>query len=114
VWLLVMVLLDLEPFLQSVGVCSIVACVRLWKLVLSGTAVVLVTGRRSHGLAYLRERSEIVLRRMCGWKWKLMVWYVLAQDDDERTLEEEELIAEEEGDKNANEVSDVMCHDSDA
>jgi hypothetical protein len=43
-----------------------------------------------------------------------MVWYVLAQDDDERTLEEEELIAEEEGDKNANEVSDVMCHDSDA
>lgn len=40
-----------------------------------------------------------------------MVGYVLAQDDDERTLEEEERIAEEEGDENANEVSDDVCRD---
>jgi hypothetical protein len=97
----------------SVSVVSWLVCV-CGSSFRPGPRVVLVTGRRSHGLTYLRERSEIVLRRMCGWKWKLMVWYVLAQDDDERTLEEEELIAEEEGDKNANEVSDVMCHDSDA
>lgn len=38
-----------------------------------------------------------------------MVGYVLAQDDDERTLEEEDRIAEEEGDENANEVSDAVC-----
>lgn len=98
----------------SAGVCTFVAFVRLWKLVTSGTCRGVGDRPSLSRLTYLRERSEIVLRRMCGWKWKLMVWYVLAQDDDERTLEEEELIAEEEGDKNANEVSDVMCHDSDA
>ena len=37
-----------------------------------GPAVVLVTGHRPHGLPSLSERSEIVLGRMCGWKWKLM------------------------------------------
>ena len=44
-------------------------------------------------------------RSMWGSGFRLMIWFVFAQDDDERTLEEEERIAEEEGNENANEVS---------
>lgn len=53
----------------------------------------------------------------CGWEGAELwcdgcdgVVDVWAQDeDDERTLEEEERVAEEEGDENANEVSDMWC-----